>query len=174
MVSNKKRLYIALYPSGNTSERLDLKYHLAFIIGPKNEDGEKVPGTKFHIKNSPGGGWQYVEDPLPDVQTEVRLLVRILIAKITDENQLIEVFRNTPIFQKDPTFNCRIWVIDALSRLSNNRKVVGTSQLDWKMIEDRARSYVAVKTVMGRFGEGQDMTKPKPTWNLLEDKEVVS
>ncbi|KAI1214249.1 uncharacterized protein F4807DRAFT_407190 [Annulohypoxylon truncatum] len=128
---------------------------------------------EFHIKNSPVGGWRYVEDALPDVQTSVRLLVRVLIAKITNESQLIEVFRNTPIFYKDPTFNCRTWVIDALSRISNNRKVVGTSQLDWKMIEERARSYIAVKTVVGRFGAGQDMTKPKPTWDLLKDKEIV-
>ncbi|KAI0882915.1 uncharacterized protein GGS22DRAFT_190892 [Annulohypoxylon maeteangense] len=174
MVLNKKRLYLALYPSGNTSERQDLKYHLAFIIGPKNEYKEQVPGMRFHIKNLPGGGWRYAEDVLPDVQTSVRLLVRVLIAKITNESQLIEVFRNTPIFQKDPTFNCRTWVIDALSRISNNRKVVGTSQLDWKMIEERARTYVAMKTVVGRFGEGQDMRRPKPTWDMLEDKEIVA
>ncbi|KAI2472745.1 hypothetical protein F4781DRAFT_320045 [Annulohypoxylon bovei var. microspora] len=173
MVSNKKRLYLALYPSGNTSGREDLKYHLAFFIGPKPEYGVEVPGMRFHVKNPPGGGWRYVEDELSDVQSSVRLLVRVVIAKVTDERQLIEVFRNTPIFQNDPNFNCRTWAIDALSRISS-RKVVGTSQLNWDIVEERARSYVAEKTAAGRFGHGQDMMKPKPTWDMLEDKEIIS
>ncbi|KAI2616132.1 hypothetical protein GGS26DRAFT_453945 [Hypomontagnella submonticulosa] len=174
MVSNKKRLYLALYPSGGTSGCEELKYHLAFLIGPKNEDREAVPGMRYHVKNPPGGNWLYVEDGLPDVQSTIRLLIRVMIAKVANERRLVEIFRTTPVVQNDPGFNCRSWVIDALSRISNDPRAVGTAELDWEKIEERARTYAAEKTAAGRFGYGQDMRKPKPTWDMLEDKEVVS
>ncbi|KAI1136852.1 hypothetical protein F5Y05DRAFT_414574 [Hypoxylon sp. FL0543] len=170
---NKKRLYLALYPTRATAGREELKYHLAFLIGPKRENHQEVPGMRYHVKNHLSGTWEYVEDEKPDVQSSIRLLVRVVIAKITNERQLIEIFRSTPVIQNDPSFNCRSWVIDALSRIPDDGKVVGTAELDWEKIEDRARSYAAEKTAAGRFELGQDMLLPKPTWDMLEGKEIV-
>ncbi|KAF2241399.1 hypothetical protein BU26DRAFT_511493 [Trematosphaeria pertusa] len=67
MPSNKKRLYIALYPSGVVDNE-ERKYHWAFILGPKDEKDDNVPGIRFHVKNTPGGAWVYEEVPLPNVK----------------------------------------------------------------------------------------------------------
>ncbi|KAI1101374.1 hypothetical protein F4804DRAFT_335355 [Jackrogersella minutella] len=173
MVGNKKRLYLALYPVGMACGHTELKYHLAFLMSPKVEDNPRALAVRFHVKNPMGTGWRYVEDVITDPRSSTRLLVRILIAKITDEGGLIEVFRNTPICRDDPKFDCQSWAVDALSRLSNNGTIVGTSELDWDKIREKAFSYAAGKNSGGRFSRGQDMTKPKPTWDMLQDKEII-
>ncbi|OTA87756.1 hypothetical protein M434DRAFT_35194 [Hypoxylon sp. CO27-5] len=173
MVSNKKRLYLALYPSEDGAEREDLKYHLAFLVGPKMENQPQVLGMRYHIRILPSGLWDLVEEGLPDVRSTVPLLVRVLIAKITNEQQLVEILRDTPILQNDPAFNYRTWVMDAVARIARDGGAVGTSQLNWEKIEARARRYAADKIVAGRFGPDKDLTRPKPTWDMLQGKEIV-
>ncbi|KAI1467654.1 uncharacterized protein F4812DRAFT_404186 [Daldinia caldariorum] len=172
MVSNKKRLYIAVYPSGITGDETR-KYHWAFLIGPKNEDKKEVSGMRYHVKN-PTGFWIYEAKPVKDVKSTISLLARVCIAKITDEKRLLEIFRNTPILQNDPNFNCRIWLIDALSRVSADGTVVGRAELDWEKIEQNACVYVGEKIASGRYDAGVDMYAPKPRWDLLEEKELVT
>ncbi|PQK16046.1 hypothetical protein BB8028_0006g03670 [Beauveria bassiana] len=173
MVSNKDRLYIALYPSGvvNNDER---KYHWGFLIGPKDESAELVPGLRCHVKNHPLQGWAYEEVGLRNVKATNTLLARIVIAKIEDKKRLLRLLRETRVVQNDPNFRCRTWVSDALLRISNSKpSVVGTSELDWDKIERKARRYVEKKTAAGRYLEADRMLDPKPTWNLMEEKEVT-
>ncbi|KAH7259034.1 uncharacterized protein BKA55DRAFT_735874 [Fusarium redolens] len=170
---NKNRLYIALYPSGvvNNEER---RYHWGFLIGPKNESGTEVPGMRYHVKNHPMRGWIYEEIDLPNVRSTNNLLARIIIAKVEDEKRLVEIIRSTPVVQNDPNWRCRTWVADVLSRIAmGGGRAVGTSELEWAKIESVARAYVASKTATGRYLDPVVMTLPKPTWDMLQGKEVV-
>lgn len=188
MPSNKKRLYIALYPSGvsNNEERKSVeprpfevsgltnsRYHWGFLIGPKNEAKGKIPGMRYHVKNNYLGGWEYEERPLQDVKTTISLLARILVAKVEDEDQLVRVLRGTPVIQGDPGWRCRSWVADALSRIDSDGSAVGTARLDWAKIEPLARSYVGEKAAAGRYMKAEDAELPKPTYDMLEEKEIV-
>ncbi|KAK7916939.1 hypothetical protein PG985_010547 [Apiospora marii] len=56
------------------------------------EKEEKIPGTRCHVKNGPRG-WIYEEVGLPNVRSTASLLVRIVIAKITDERRLLQILR---------------------------------------------------------------------------------
>ncbi|KAK7972687.1 hypothetical protein PG988_006821 [Apiospora saccharicola] len=171
MGSNKKRLYIALYPSGvvNNEER---RYHWGFLIGPKVEKAEKIPGTRCHVKNGPKG-WVYEEVGLQNVRSTASLLVPIVIAKITDERRLLQILRQTPVVQNNPNWRCRTWVAQVLEAIKRDGKCVGTSFLDWTAIEPKAREYVATKSAAGRYATG-NMLAPKPTFNILERRETVS
>ncbi|CRK20822.1 hypothetical protein BN1708_012953 [Verticillium longisporum] len=171
MPCNKSRLYIALYPSGVVDNE-ERKYHWGFLIGPKAERGDSVPGVRYHVKNSPRG-WKYEHMPITNVRSTNSLLVRILIAKIEDEQRLVDIFKKLPVVQGDPNWRCRTWVASALAEIAKDGMCVGTAELDWKKIEAAARQYVAKKTASGRYGRDADMTKPKPTWDMIENKEIV-
>ncbi|KAF1843617.1 uncharacterized protein K460DRAFT_378720 [Cucurbitaria berberidis CBS 394.84] len=172
MPSNKSRLYIALYPSGvvNNEER---KYHWGFLIGPKVEGKDVIPGARYHVKNSPFG-WVYEEIPLENVRATNSLLARILIAKIEDEKRLIALIRELPVVQGDSNWRCRSWIASALAEISKDGKCVGTAELDWQKIEAFARQYVGDKTAQGRYRSAADMLKPKPTWDMIENRESIS
>lgn len=149
------------------------RYHWGFLIGPKVEDKPKVPGMRYHVKNHPVQGWVYEENSLEDVQTTNNLLARIVVAKVEDERRVVEIFRMTPVVQNDPNWRCRTWVADALSRMAKDGKAVGTAQLVWSEIELLARKYVAKKAAAGRYVTAKDMTSPRPTWDMLDGREVV-
>lgn len=61
----------------------------------------------------------------------------------------------------------------ALVEIAKDGNCVGTADLNWQKIEAFARQYVGTKSASGRYGSGIDMLKPKPTWDLLENKESV-
>ena len=115
----------------------------------------------------------YEKRDVRNVQGTATLLARILIAKIEDEERLINIFDNTPVVKDDPNWRCRTWVRAVLDNIKSDGQAVGTSNLDWAQIEPLAREYVAKKTGSGRYGEGQKMKGPKPTWDMIEDKELV-
>lgn len=143
------------------------------MIGPKAESKDVIPGARYHVKNSLGR-WTFEETSLQNVRTTTRLLARILIAKIEDEQRLIALFRRLPPIQDDPNWRCRTWVASALDEIAKDGKCVGTAELDWEKIEAFARQYVGEKTVSGRYQSGVDLLKPKPTWDMLANKESVS
>ncbi|EHY60979.1 hypothetical protein ABEF92_004502 [Exophiala dermatitidis] len=192
MVPKKKRLYVALYPSGVADNeerkygcpsfhiavirsRLNIipRYDWSFLIGPKVEDRQQVPGMRYHVKNHFTHGWTYEEVSVSNVQNTNTLLARIVVAKVEDERRLVEIFRTTQVVQNDPQWRCRTWISDVLARLAIDGKAVGTSQLDWGKVEAVARGYVTKKVAAGRYSAGKDMASPKPTWDMLEEKEIV-
>lgn len=128
---------------------------------------------RYHVKNRPTTGWEYEEVALPNVRNTNSLLARILIAKIEDEGRLIEILRTTGVVQNDPEWRCRTWVATVLGRIAEDGKAVGTAELDWSSIEAKAREYVARKTAAGRYLTARDLEHPKPTWDMLQGKEVV-
>nr|GFD58493.1 hypothetical protein [Tanacetum cinerariifolium] len=76
--------------------------------------------------------------------------------------------------QNDPNWRCRSWIANAWEKLAKDAKAVGTSQLNWAEVEVTARQYVARKAAAGRYQRAEDMLKPKPTWDMLENKETVT
>nr|POE49203.1 hypothetical protein CFP56_32353 [Quercus suber] len=128
---------------------------------------------RYHVRNTPGGGWQYEETPLRSVQSTMNLLARITIAKIDNEDRLIRILRNLPVIQNDPDWRCRTWVASALDAMARDGKAVGTSELDWKNIETFAREYVSRKHAGGRYGSGIDMLAAKPTYDMMTHQETI-
>ncbi|PVI02068.1 hypothetical protein DM02DRAFT_641532 [Periconia macrospinosa] len=152
--------YIALYPRGVVCNE-ERRYHWAFLIGLKAEKGNvDIPSVRYHVKKAPVSGWVYEEKGVNDVRSMNTLLVRIIIAKVENEQYLINLLRNLPV--------------QALAEIAKDGKCVGTSQLDWGTIEAFARQYAAQKTAAGRYEKAEDMLKPKLTYDLLEGKEVVA
>lgn len=101
------------------------------------------------------------------------MLAHLLIGKIEDENWLVKILREVPIIQNDESWRCRTWVKNALAAIESDGKAVGTSILDWEKIEAKARSYVADKTAGGRYDTLDKLEHPKPTWDMLENKEKL-
>lgn len=95
-------------------------------------------------------GWEYEESSLNNVRTNNNLLARIIIAKIEDEQRLVDLFRQRPVVQGDPNWRCRTWIASALVAIAKDGKCVGTAELDWQKIEGVARQYVGDKTAGGR------------------------
>ena len=111
---------------------------------------------------------------LQNVQGTNTLLVRVVIGKITNLRRLLQTLRSVPVVQNDPGWRCRSWCADALAALARDGQALGTSVLDWQRIEEIARRYVREKTTQGRFNNSALLLRPKPTWDLLENKEVVA
>jgi hypothetical protein len=147
------------------------RYHWGFLVGPKAE--KDMPGTQYHVKNHPITGWVYEENTVTNVQSAVTLLARVLVAKIEDEERLVEILRSVPVVQGDPSWRCRTWLANALTAINEDGKAVGTARLDWGVVEKVARVYVGKKTADGRYADVERASKPKPTWDLLNNRETV-
>jgi hypothetical protein len=202
MVSNKNRVYVALYARGGaprmpggedtyvpqigfspthsrdlllTSCSYAIRYHWAILVGPKlEEDGSR--GMRYHAKErmtQGGSQWQYEERDIPIAPTGM-LLVRVMIGKVADQTRLVTQLRNTPVRQGQPGWNCVSWVQEALERLRADGKAMGTSVLDWRAVRDGAMTYCQQKKDAHRFDGQQtfDMTKVA-TYDLVERKETV-
>ncbi|KAK3942109.1 hypothetical protein QBC46DRAFT_81541 [Diplogelasinospora grovesii] len=168
---DKQRLYVALYPSGVIGSE-EKRYHWGFLTGPKLENQPMIPGMRYHVRNSANGQWIYEERPLVDVQASGTLLGRFLIAKVEDEERLVQIFRENPVVQGDDNWRCRHWVAEALRRINEDGTAVGTSVLDWDKIQAWAREYIGKKTADGRYANGTPVGTPRPTWDMLENKEL--
>lgn len=114
----------------------------------------------------------YEEAPLASVQGSRNLLARIAIATVADEGRLAATLRRTPLVQDDPGWRCRAWVADALARVARE-PVVAHARLDWPAIEATARDFVAAKAAAGRYASPDDALRPKPTWDMVEQRETV-
>ncbi|KAL2176947.1 uncharacterized protein P884DRAFT_292594 [Thermothelomyces heterothallicus CBS 202.75] len=141
--------------------------------GPKHGKDAEVPGTRYHIKTHLISGGVYEEVPLKNVQSTANLLARVLIAKIENEGRLAEILRKVPAVQGDPNWRCRTWLANALAAVEADGKAVGTAELDWTKIERVARDHVPKKRSRGRYMAEEDLKQPKPTWDMIEGKEII-
>ncbi|EPE33706.1 hypothetical protein GLAREA_06719 [Glarea lozoyensis ATCC 20868] len=149
------------------------RYHLGFIIGPKNEAGDRVPGARYYVKNNFLKQWIYEEIPLNDVKQSTQLLARIMVAKIEDEARLVRIFETVPIMQNNPDWRCRTWVANAMAAIPQDGRVVGTSQLSWEEIERVGREFVGTKSQAGRYNDQASWNGPRPTLDLIQRREVI-
>ncbi|KAI0144357.1 hypothetical protein GGR57DRAFT_333268 [Xylariaceae sp. FL1272] len=184
MPSDKDRLYIALYARGGSAKMPGLEdtYHWGFILGPKDEDGGKAMGARFHameravISGTPPEAhsvWNFEERPIA-MRPTAMLLVRVVVAKVVDKNRLVTILRGIPIRSDVAGWNCVGWVREALEVLVKDGRALGTSAKSWETVRDVAMSYVARKKAEHRFdGKGVYNTKLASTWDMLEDKELI-
>lgn len=126
---------------------------------------------RYHVTNDPSR-WVYEEMEVQDVRNATNLLARLVIAKVEDHQRLENIFRGVPVIQNDPAWRCRTWIENALHEVASDGEAVGTSVLDWQIIESTAKAYVARKIDEGRYQSGADVTT-KPTWDMLDNKELV-
>ncbi|OAG38276.1 hypothetical protein AYO21_07502 [Fonsecaea monophora] len=169
-------------PPASKGLTVRVRYHWAFLIGPKKEkSAREVPGVRCHVKNvpkpTPHGRavvWTYEELKLCNVRTTSNLLIRVVIGKVVDMERLLDTIRNVPLVQNDRMWRCCTWCADVLAALERDGQALGTAVLDWKRIQKVARHYAGEKTAQGRFDAGHSMDKPKPTWDMLKDKETVA
>lgn len=120
--------------------------------------------------------WVFEEEELTQAHS-IMLLVRVAVGKITDLERLKTAVRSVPIVQNDASWNCAVWVQNALAAIEKDGKAVGTSRLEWNTVRDAAKSYVQRKKDENRFNgkapDGQyDMTRPA-TYDLLAGREII-
>lgn len=190
---NKDRLYVAVYPTAKKGEEYvrshssiawlkiiisnpTFSYHWAFIITCKANNGVGEEGYRHHARNIAVIGWEYHTSILDDASSTLQLLARVLVAKVDDKKKLAEVFKNVEVKGSVAGWNCRAWAKAAWQAavesgaLSSNKK---HTHLTWAQIEEKTKEYVAEKKLEGRYGTGQDMNAPKPTFDMLQDKETL-
>jgi len=181
MPRNKDRLQLALYARPKHPD----SPHFAFFIAPKNLQG---PVTKHHVKNTmmideSGKAiqpWRYERTTITDVESEPRLLARIIIAKVAKSPDDVQrILDSVPIYQvedldKDEaqTFTCKTWVRDVLRELSS-QGALSTNPGEWDVVEREALAYVDKKRAQGRWDVTWKGGSGIPVMDLLEGKEIV-
>lgn len=132
---------------------------------------------RFHAKERLIGPqqvqWQFEERSISMAPSQM-LLVRILVAKVMDESLVFEILRNIPIRQDTPDWNCVWWVAEALVKLGQDGRALGTSVLEWNTVKTAAMQYCQSKIDQHRF-DGQasfDMSKTA-TYDLIKRKETI-
>lgn len=180
--SNKTRLYVTLYATGQRPGNTERLFHWALTTGPKVEDYDSY-GHRMHVKNEPvrdgHGGirqiWRY-QDVSVRVIATTQSLARIRIGKILDEDKVRQIVAEVPVVQRDPNWRCRQWVIDAIRALAASSGVVGRSVDlgNWQAIEDTAKRYANEKIEAGRFRmEGDWDMSLIPTFDMMTGKELI-
>lgn len=143
------------------------------------QGGERHSGPRQTLPRQPTQSklsrwaWEYEEILLQNVQITTSLLVRVMIGKVEDLERLVAIFRIVPVIQNNPDWRCRTWCANALAAVAADGKAVGTSVLDWEHVEEAARWYAGQKTAEGRFSDSSLSLKPRPTWDLLQNKELI-
>ncbi|KAK4197067.1 hypothetical protein QBC40DRAFT_334422, partial [Triangularia verruculosa] len=177
MARNKPRLYVALYARGGAARMAggEDRYHWALITGPKQE-ADASRGKRYHAKEPRPGMWEYSEQNTGTAST-LMILVRIRVAKIKSMARLEQVLRGVPIRAGQPGWNCVEWVREALSALARDGKALGSSRIDWQTVRNKAMQYVQQKAAQHRFDgrarPGQFNPRVVPTFDLLEEREVI-
>lgn len=178
----KPRLYIVLYPRGGSSTtsafRNDFNcdsYHWAIVVAPPT-GLRKDRGTRYHVAHldHSSGKYFYEEQDIssnPAVQTG---LVRITVAKVTDESRLQALLREIPVRQDDSAFNCLTWVREAFVKLLDDSKAVKSylHSEDWKAVEACARTYYKRKRDAGRFQDNADPNANANQRNAWRSEEI--
>ncbi|KAK5045604.1 hypothetical protein LTR84_008973 [Exophiala bonariae] len=170
---DKPRLYIVLYPRGGSSPtssfRNDLNcdaYHWSVVVGPQTAIRINQ-GTRYHVAHLDQEAGKYLfEDQ--DVASNPALqagLIRVTVAKVTDEARLQSILRSIPIRQDDTAFNCLTWVREAFVKLHQDGKSLKSylKEDDWGAVESCARKYCRRKRDIGRWTEDR---VPRGLWNM--------
>lgn len=182
MPRNKPRLQLALY----ARPKHPGSYHYALFISPKSTKQKKLANsaTKHHVKNTVQNiagevtqPWRYERLAISDIQLEPRLLVRIIIAKITSSDTVERILGAARVAQIDDSnqaeaqsFSCSTWVHAALEELSRQGAVVGLGE--WEEIQKKAVDYVERKRAAGRWNGGWKGEAGVPILDLLDGREL--
>ncbi|MCJ1252531.1 hypothetical protein MMC24_000337 [Lignoscripta atroalba] len=150
------------------------------MVGPKEEEkAEGERGMRYHAKEvlTGPGRWEWVfEEHETCLSAANMLLVRVMVGKVADVQRLEKTLHNTAVVQGDRAWNCVSWVKDALEALrAEEGKALGTCQLDWSTVRDRAMRYCQEKRDQHRFDgtRSWDMSRA-PTYDLLVGRETIA
>ena len=91
---------------------------------------------RYHAMNRTDG-WHF-EERSTSLEATDMLLVRVMIGKVVDREGLRRIMQSIQVKTNDSAWNCVVWVKDGLVKLAES-KVMGISQLDWKIVRDAAR-----------------------------------
>ncbi|KAK4942138.1 hypothetical protein LTR10_018030 [Elasticomyces elasticus] len=185
---DKPRLYIALYPRGGlpffrNNFNCD-SYHWSLIIGPQTAL-RTDPGTRYHIAHGDDDTNKYVyeEQDIPSTAGAQTVLVRVAVAKVTDESRLEALLREIPLRQDDSAYTCHTWVREAFIKVLDDNKSVKSylKADDWNAVEACARKYCKRKRDAGRFvedsnagGMNQSNGQMISTFNFWENRETTA
>lgn len=180
MPRNKPRLELALY----ARPKHPGTYHYALFTAPKTMEG---PLAKHHSKNTlqidasgeATAPWRYEQTTIDKIESESRLLVRVIIAKVLKPgDRAALVLDNIPVHQingvdnaDSEIFTCRTWARDELLEL-RKQGVVSTELGGWEDVERMALQYVDRKREQRRWDSAWTGSTEVPTMDLLEGKEV--
>ncbi|KAF2646200.1 hypothetical protein P280DRAFT_464435 [Massarina eburnea CBS 473.64] len=180
----KPRLELALYSLPNHSKA----YHYALFIAPKYTkpitlDAVQKHHIKITLQNNISGEisqpWHYEHIGIEDVQKEPRLLVRVIIGKVTvSVDEVDKILAAMPIYQEVDVqqrvvkrFGCMTWVESAVQELGKRDAVKGL--MKWEAIKGVAVDYVEMKKRIGRWDIGWQGEKRVPLMDLMSGEEVV-
>lgn len=147
------------------------------MTGPK-EEVEGGRGMRYHAKeqilHTGQIQWIYEERDIPLIATNM-LLVRVVVGKVTNMEQLVKILRNVPIVQGDGAWNCITWVKHALEALQFSKEALGTCRIEWIPVRDAAMKYCGDKKKDHRFDgtRGFNMSKAA-TYDLLTGRETIA
>jgi hypothetical protein len=178
LFGNKPRVYLALY----ARPKYPNTYHYALHVSPKLEDPN--PGTlcamKYHSKNILQNAdgvvsipWIYAAEPI-NPNSDARLLVRVLLGKVTDQKRFEALMESVPVIQDDPSFRCVEWVQTAVEKLAGSDVVKCSGKLEWDTVKRTALDFVERKKKEGRFDVGwKGNAGLVATYDLHLGKEIV-
>lgn len=151
-----------------------VRYHWALTVGPKVEEEGGI-GVRYHAKERPklgeGSERRFEERESPLAPTSM-LLVRVMVGKVADGNQLSKVcaVRLSGRLNQDGIVS---WVKEALEKLKADTKALGTSVIEWGRVRSEAMGYCQRKKAQNRFdGQGNFYMSKVPTFDLMERKEI--
>jgi hypothetical protein len=183
MPRNKSRLQLALYARPKQPGTC----HYALFVSPKSTKQKLAnSATKHHVKNTVQNisgevtqPWRYERLAISNVQLEPRLLIRIIIAKITSPDTLEGILGAARVYQIDDSnqaeaqsFSCLTWVQAALEELSRQGAVVGLGE--WEEIQKKAAEYVERKRAAGRWNGDSKGEVGVPMLDLLNGREIFA
>ncbi|KAK6385962.1 hypothetical protein LTS17_001534 [Exophiala oligosperma] len=193
---DKPRLYVALYPRGGSSTLSTFRnnfdcdsYHWSIVVGPQTAD-RKDPGVRYHVAHDAHADqgarkFFYEEQDIPSNPGAQSGLIRVTVAKVTDERRLQSLLRDLALREDDSAFNCLTWVREAFVKLLDDGKSVKSylKSEDWSAVETCARKYCKRKRDAGRFQENADgngggvLNRFNPqmisTFNFWENRETT-
>lgn len=153
-------------------------YHWALVVGPKAENGP-ARGQRYHVRNHKVGGWTFASNRLVDVRVTVQLLARITIAKIEDEERVIEAIQKVPVDPiwwdgqecgREPRWTCRVWLLAALKTIKDDKTMLGTNVLnDVDGIIETTKAFVAKQRENRRYDS--HAMEPKPVLDMITGEE---
>jgi hypothetical protein len=172
MGGNKNRLYIVNFFRAATQGGNPDPYHWALAGGPK---GGSMNGLLlYHVRNqiTPDGVQWILEEPFRDLSTgpTPSTLTFTAVAKITDLARLQQVIQNVPMNTNAQwqTFNCRMWVKNALQTIAADGECIGTNVLadsGWASLEQLCVKFA--DPIRQLRVAGKELPSPRPVQNLV-------
>lgn len=149
---------------------LVIRYHWALLTGPKS-DRPGDPGKRYHAKQY-STLWAFCEEDIRLAPTNM-ILVRVLVAKVSNRRKLEAVLPNIPMRPEVPGWTCKTWVQEAFEALKDAQAI--DCPFGWATVCQTALWYVHHKAERHRFdGLAQTLYYDEAkvaTWDMLEEGE---